>query len=111
MGGSLETGGIVSDGGEGGRVVWAERRRTMGESSAAVIRKAYADFAKGDIPEVFSAFDPAITWHVPGHGPLSGDYTGRDQVGEFFQHTMELSGGIFRIDVHHVLAEGDLVVG
>ena len=83
----------------------------MGESNAAVIRKAYADFAKGDIPGVFSAFDPAITWHVPGQGPLSGDYKGRDQVGEFFQHTMELSGGNFRIDVHHVLAEGDLVVG
>ena len=83
----------------------------MGESNGEVIRKAYADFAKGDVPAVFGAFDPAITWHVPGHGPLSGDYKGHDQVGGFFQRTMELAGGVFSIDVHHVLAEGELVVG
>ena len=33
-----------------------------------------------------------------------------DQVGSFFQRTMELSGGAFSIDVHNVLAENDLVV-
>ncbi|WP_461318294.1 nuclear transport factor 2 family protein [Bradyrhizobium barranii] len=37
-------------------------------------------------------------------------YTGHDQVGGFFQRTMELSGGAFSMDVHNVLAEDDLVV-
>ena len=64
----------------------------------------------GNIPSVFAVFDAGITWHVPGHSPLSGDYTGHDQVGGFFQRTMELSGGAFSIDVHKVLAEDDLVV-
>ena len=82
----------------------------MLESSAAIIRRAYEDFARGDIPAVFAAFDPAITWHVPGHGPLSGDYAGHDQIGAFFNRTMELSAGEFGIDVHNVLADGDLVV-
>jgi ketosteroid isomerase-like protein len=82
----------------------------MGESSGAIIRKAYEDFAKGNVPAVFAVFDPAITWHVPGHGPLSGDYTGHAQVGGFFQRTMELSKGAFGIDVHNELADGDLVV-
>ena len=82
----------------------------MGESNSATIRKTYEDFAHGNIPSVFAAFDAEITWHVPGHSPLSGDYTGRDQVGSFFQSTMELSGGVFSIDVHNVLAEDDLVV-
>jgi uncharacterized protein len=82
----------------------------MGESNAAIIRKAYEDFAQGNIPSVFAAFDAGITWHVPGHSPLSGDYTGRDQIGGFFQRTMELSGGAFSIDVQKVLAEDDLVV-
>jgi uncharacterized protein len=59
---------------------------------------------------VFAVFDAGIAWHVPGHGPLSGDYTGHDQIGGFFQRTMELSGGTFSIDVHNVLAENDLVV-
>ena len=82
----------------------------MSESNEAIIRKAYQDFATGNIPAVFAAFDAAITWHVPGHSPLSGDYKGHDQVGGFFQRTIELSGGVFSIDVHNVFAGGDLVV-
>ncbi len=79
-------------------------------ANAAVIRKAYDDFAKGDISAVLEAFDPSITWHVPGHSPLSGDYNGHDEVSGFFKHTMELCGGVFAIEVHHVLAEEDIVV-
>ena len=82
----------------------------MSDSNSVTIRKAYEDFAQGNIPSVFAAFDAGITWHVPGHSPLSGDYTGHDQIGGFFQRTMELSGGAFSIDVHNVLAENDLVV-
>ena len=82
----------------------------MSDSNSVIIRKAYDDFAKGNIPSVFAAFDAGITWHVPGHSPLSGDYAGHDQIGGFFQRTMELSGGAFSIDVHNVLAENDLVV-
>jgi len=82
----------------------------MRVSNGEIIRKAYQDFAQGNIPSVFAAFDAAITWHVPGHSPLSGDYRGHDQIGGFFQRTMELSGGAFSIDVHNVLADGDLVV-
>jgi hypothetical protein len=40
---------------------------------------------------VFAVFDPAITWHVPGHSPLSGDFTGHDQIGGFFKRTLDLS--------------------
>jgi uncharacterized protein len=55
-----------------------EREPNMDESNGQIIRKAYEDFATGNIPAVFAAFDPAITWHVPGHSPLSGDFTGHD---------------------------------
>jgi uncharacterized protein len=47
---------------------------------------------------------------VPGHSPLAGAYKGHDQIGGFFRRTMELSGGAFTIDVHNVLADGDVVV-
>ncbi len=30
--------------------------------NATVIRKAYDDFAKGDIPAVLGVFDASITW-------------------------------------------------
>ena len=82
----------------------------MHRSNSAIIRKAYDDFAHGDIAAVFAAFDAAITWHVPGHSPLSGDFWGHDQIASFFQRTMNLSRGAFSIDVHDILAEGDLVV-
>jgi uncharacterized protein len=82
----------------------------MDTSNAAIIRKAYEDFARGNIPEVFAAFDASIIWHIPGHSPLSGDYRGHERVRSFFNRTMELSGGAFSIDVHNVLAEGDVVV-
>ena len=82
----------------------------MTDSNARIIRKAYEDFAHGNVPAVFAALDPSISWHVPGHSPLSGDYVGHEQIGGFFQRTMELSGGAFGMDVHQVLAEGDLVV-
>ena len=68
----------------------------MTKSSAMIVRKAYEDFAQGNVPAVFAVFDPSITWHVPGHSPLSGDYTGHDQVGSFFHRTMELSGNAHR---------------
>jgi len=82
----------------------------MDESNGTIIRKAYEDFAKGDIASVFAALDSAITWHVPGHSPLSGDFTGHEQVGGFFRRTMELSQGAFSIDVRNVLTDDDLVV-
>ena len=82
----------------------------MSESNTEIIRKAYQDFANGNIPAVFASFDATISWHVPGHSPLSGDYRGHEQIGGFFQRTMELSRGAFSIDVQNVLADGDLVV-
>ena len=82
----------------------------MRDVNGAIVRKAYEDFARRNIPAVFAAMDPAITWHIPGHSPLSGDFTGHEQVGGFFRHTMDLSGGAFSIDVHNVLGGDDLVV-
>jgi uncharacterized protein len=57
---------------------------------------------------VFAAFDPGITWHVPGHSRLSGDFRGHQEIGAFSQRTMELSGGAFSVDVHNVLSDDDV---
>jgi uncharacterized protein len=66
-------------------------------TNATIIRKAYDDFANGNIPAVLEAFDKSITWHVPGHSPLSGDYKGHDEVVGFFKHTLALCGGIWLV--------------
>jgi hypothetical protein len=91
---------------------WFESTVDKGEAAtnATIIRKAYGDFANGDIPAVLQAFDTSIIWHVPGHSPLSGDYKGPDEIVGFFKHTLALCGGTFAIEVHHVLAEEDVVV-
>ena len=83
---------------------------SMTPTNVAIIRKAYEDFAKGDIPAVLAAFHPSIAWHIPGHSPLSGDYRGHDELIGFFNHTLHLSGGQFAIEVEHVLADEDVVV-
>jgi uncharacterized protein len=82
----------------------------MSESNSAIIRKAYENFGHGNTAAVFAAFDEAITCHVPGHSPLSGDYKGHDEIGAFFGRTMELSGGAFSIDLPNVLEAEDIVV-
>src|ERR1700755_1813535 len=83
---------------------------TTSQINADLIRRAYDAFSRGDIEGVFALFAKDILWHVPGRGPLSGDYRGHVEVQGFFQHFMELSSGTFRLQVDHILAEGDLVV-
>ena len=75
-----------------------------------LIERAYAAFARGDVPTVLAALADDILWHVPGRGPISGDFRGHAQVLEFFGRFMELSGGTFRIVVDDVLANGDRAI-
>jgi uncharacterized protein len=74
------------------------------EENRRLIEGAYAAFARGDIPAVFQALDEKIFWHVPGRGPLSGDYRGHQEVLGFFQRFMQMSGGTFRIQIEDLLA-------
>jgi uncharacterized protein len=78
--------------------------------NGALIKGAYAAFARGDIDGAMAAFADDIVWHVPGRGPLSRDYHGRGEVLGFFGHFMELSAGTFRLQVDDVMAQGDRVV-
>jgi uncharacterized protein len=80
------------------------------EANRRLIEGAYAAFARGDIPAVLRVLDPRILWHVPGRGPLSGNYLGHQQVVAFFQRFQELSGGTFRIRIDDVLANEHRVI-
>jgi ketosteroid isomerase-like protein len=83
---------------------------TTAEASAALIKSAYDAFSRGDIQSVFAVFAEDIFWHVPGRGPLSGDYRGHAEVLGFFEHFMGLSGGTFRLHIDEVFAKRDRVV-
>jgi uncharacterized protein len=78
----------------------------MSESNAELLRTGYDAFAEGDVPAVLAIFSPDIEWHVPGRNPISGDYTGHDEVVGFFQKLGELSDGTFSLDVHDYLDNG-----
>ncbi len=82
----------------------------VSSANAALIKGAYEAFSRGDIRGAMAAFADDIFWHVPGRGPISGDYRGHDEVLAFFGHFMELSSGTFRLEIHEVLAKGGLVV-
>ncbi len=45
-----------------------------------MLRKAYQDFGKGDIPAVMQVFDPNIEWVEPKNFPFGGLHKGRDAV-------------------------------
>jgi ketosteroid isomerase-like protein len=81
----------------------------MTHPNAELLRRGYDAFAKGDIETVRGLFADDITWHIPGHNPLSGDYRGHEQVLAFFSKSMELSQGTFTLEINDVLADGDRV--
>jgi len=85
-------------------------RVSIAEANEALIGRAYDAFARGDIPTVLEVLAEDIRWHVPGRGPLSGEYNGHTEVLGFFQRFMGLSEGTFRIDIDDVLAKGDRVI-
>ena len=83
---------------------------TAAASNVALIRRGYDAFARGDSATVLAILAEDILWHVPGRGPLSGDYHGHAEVLEFFGRFTELSGGTFRIQIDDVLANRERVV-
>ena len=82
----------------------------MAHPNEELVRGGYEAFAKGDLETVLARFDEGIVWHVPGRGPLAGEYRGHQGIMEFFGKLMEMSGGTFRLELHDVLASDDHVV-
>jgi ketosteroid isomerase-like protein len=66
--------------------------------NAAVMRRAYAAFAAGDLATMSEILHPEIRFHVPGRASLSATYTGRDATFGYFGKLMELTGGTFRLE-------------
>jgi len=68
-----------------------------------LVRKGYQAFNTGDIATLKSLFSHDVIQHVPGNGPLAGDYKGADAVLAYYGKLAELTDGTFRahlVDVH-----------
>ena len=79
----------------------------MTQSNVEILRKGYADFAAGDVPAVLAVFSEDITWHAPGRNPISGDYTGHDEVLGLFRSLGERSNGTFHLEVGDIVDNGE----
>ncbi len=77
--------------------------------NAALIRRGYEAFGKGDMQTIDEVFDDGIVWHMGGRGPFAGDRTSKKEVFEFFGELAERSDGTFAIDVHDVVGGDDHV--
>lgn len=66
----------------------------------------------GDVEARKAAFHPDATWHIPGDGPLSGDYVGPDEIfGKFYDNAVRrFDPNTVRLALRHVLADGPFAV-
>ena len=75
----------------------------MPHSNEALLRNAYAAFAKGDVPAFLALCAPNVTFVVPGDGLLSGRHT-RDEFLGKLGPAMGAVGGTFREEIVRLVA-------
>jgi ketosteroid isomerase-like protein len=69
------------------------------------IEKAYAAFAEGDIATIMELWTDDIVWHTAGNHPLAGDHAGKDAVAAYLGGVVQTTGGTFRAELQHALAD------
>jgi uncharacterized protein len=67
-------------------------------------------YAGGEQAPVAAMLTDDVTWHVPGHNAIAGEYRGRDEVLRYFARRRELADATFRIDVRGALADDERAV-
>jgi uncharacterized protein len=72
-----------------------------------LLRRGYTAYGAGDMDTINELFADDVVWHIAGRSPLSGDYTGKEQVFGFFAKLQEMSEGTAKIQVHDLLANDE----
>jgi uncharacterized protein len=72
-----------------------------------IVRRFYAAFAAGDVPEFKELMAPDIYWHTPGNSQISGEYKTLDDVLALFAKCGELTAGDLRVDLEGIKVVGD----
>ncbi|MEV5544712.1 nuclear transport factor 2 family protein [Streptomyces sp. NPDC052309] len=73
---------------------------------AALVRKGYEAFSRGDMDTLRELMAKDATHHVPGSHPLSGDYKGQDAIIELYRRLAEETGGTFRVELSGIAVDG-----
>ena len=48
--------------------------------NAAIVRRGYEAFNRGDLKTLTELLGDNVSWHTPGRSPLAGDVVGREAV-------------------------------
>lgn len=79
--------------------------------NAAMVRRLFAAFERGDLETILAVLPPDVTWHFPGRrGQLAGDHPGREAVLAFLARVPALTNGTFRTELVDVVANDTTAV-
>jgi ketosteroid isomerase-like protein len=82
------------------------------DENATIMRRAYEAFNSADIDTLTEVFDESMVWHLPGRSRFADDYQGREATLAYFGQLGQETGGTFRAQLQHLLADDeDRVVG
>jgi ketosteroid isomerase-like protein len=73
---------------------------------AALVRKGYDAFQRGDMDTMRGLMTGDCTHHVPGSHPLSGDHKGIEAVLDYYGRLGSETDGSFRGELREVLVDG-----
>jgi len=79
----------------------------MAHANEEIVRQGYKAFSEGDMDTLRSLFAPDAVHRATGNNPLSGDYTGVDEILGYYGQLFELSDGTFTAELKTVRVEGD----
>ena len=75
--------------------------------NAAIVRRSYEAFNRGDLMTLTELFGDDVSWHTPGRSPLAGDVVGREAVFARLGRYVTETGGTFRAELKRVLTDED----
>jgi len=73
--------------------------------NAAKVRQAYEAMATGDIAWMQENSSPEIVFTQLGRNPIAGVFEGQEKMFGHFGEFVGYTGGDFKFDIHHVLAD------
>jgi uncharacterized protein len=73
---------------------------------AALVRKGYDAFSRGDMETMSALIAGDATQHVPGSHSLAGDYKGLDNILAYYQKLGAETAGSFRVELERLFVDG-----
>jgi uncharacterized protein len=89
---------------------WIDKSREENEMThpnEEKIKAIYADMGAGSLRLVQDFMADGIKWTITGTSPVSGTYTGKEEVIGFYTRMLELYQGTFKIEIRDVLANDE----